>query len=161
MYRELQITRIGVGYRNPIGISLGLVHSRQETKNRRGRGASAPHEITRGRQVIPPSRMWPRMTLYDHHKHGNYIRTHQFSPSQCKLSIIILYNHKQQEHDTEDTIHETQGSRVQGFRSIRRYKGSRVQDHSRCTYNKSRREGRKPVGDNMQVSGGVQDKQYK
>jgi len=27
-----------------------------------------------------------RATFYSHHKHENYIGTHQFPPSQCKLS---------------------------------------------------------------------------
>ena len=34
--------------------------------------------------------------LYGHHKHGNYIGTQQFPPSQCKLSIITDYVHDDQ-----------------------------------------------------------------
>ena len=74
-------------------IGLGLVHTLTERIAWRVRMLVHPNGITGDRQMIPKEggHAWHNKAIIN----IELIRTHQFFPTRYKLSIIILYNHKQ------------------------------------------------------------------
>jgi len=110
---------------NLIWIDLELLHTLVGRRTWKGsRAASTPQ---RNLWWLPDD---PKES--DHAWHNKaiinmeLIRTHQFLPTQCKLSIIILYNHKKKEHGTRET-------RVQEYMVSGVSDDTRIHDHSLCS----------------------------